>query len=176
MRLPVPIFDNPVPSPIPVKICNRLFLCGMQTLGLHKLFVFGIAFLFLCIREKHGDFGQSPFFKIYKFEKWMDDENYNPEGQTHNTEMSHSIDDINQLYLEVAKAMDEIMQLLENQLYAMKLPKQEQWMTSCEVQKHLRISKLTLKRYRENHQIRFITIYGRFRYHYDDVRKLLIDS
>lgn len=173
MSLPVPIFDISVPVPVPASFCNCLRLSALQTFRFHTFVVFEKAFLLLFIRENHGDFGQGPFFKIYKFEKWMDDEKYNPEGQFDDTDMSHSIDDINELYLEVAQAMDEIMQLLENHLKAIQLPKQQRWMTSYEVQKHLRVSKLTLKRYRENGQIRFITLYGRFRYHYEDVRKLL---
>lgn len=112
----------------------------------------------------------------------MDDENNTnikvqeiPEGMPHCDQHATrcTADELNLLCLELAEAIDEVRQLLEAYLRQVKHPKKHKWMTSYEVQNHLRVSKQTLKRYRETRQIRFITFKGQFRYHYDDVKEML---
>lgn len=103
----------------------------------------------------------------------MDYENEKPEAQLQEVSTPFTDDEIHLLCQEVSAALSDIRHLLDTHLNYLKGPKRHCWLTSYEVQNYLRISKLTLKRYRETRQIRFIFFMGRFRYHYDDVKKML---
>ena len=77
------------------------------------------------------------------------------------------------LYREVRKETEELKQLMMKHLEYLQQPRNQQWLTSAEVQNYLRISKPTLKRYRDNHCLRSTYVYGRLRYSYDDILKIM---
>lgn len=85
----------------------------------------------------------------------------------------HSDEEIKALCREVKKETDNLRQMLLEHLLHLKQNGRRQWLTSNEVQNYLRVSKLTLKRYRDNHSIRYTVMWGRFRYDLNDVVKLV---
>lgn len=81
--------------------------------------------------------------------------------------------DLENLYVELKEAIDELKNLLNSYYKTQNQEKSHEWLTSREVQNYLRISKITLKRYRERSNIRSIEISNnRFLYHFEDVRRL----
>lgn len=81
--------------------------------------------------------------------------------------------ELEDLYMELKEAIDELKNLLNCFYKTQKQEKTHELLTSREVQNYLRISKLTLKRYRERSNIRSVEVStGKFLYHFDDVRKL----
>lgn len=105
----------------------------------------------------------------------MDEEN-SPKSE----EKTASTDDlemeIESLYREVRKETEELKQLMMKHLEYLRQPRNRQWLTSTEVQNCLRVSKPTLKRYRDNHGLRYTLVYGRLRYSYEDILKILKSS
>lgn len=80
------------------------------------------------------------------------------------------------LYKEVRKETEELKHLLVKHLEYLRQPRNLQWLTSNEVQNYLRVSKPTLKRYRDNHCLRYTFVYRRFRYSYEDILKIMKNS
>jgi len=81
----------------------------------------------------------------------------------------HTEAEISCLYKEVISETEELRQLLLNHLVYLKKPKHRQWLTSSEAQKYLRISKISLKRCRDNQTLPYKVVLGRIRYQYEDV-------
>lgn len=103
----------------------------------------------------------------------MDNEENKQSAEKPGEPPGHSEEEIRALYREVKKETDNLRQMLLQHLAHLKQNGRRHWLTSNEVQKYLRVSKLTLKRYRDNHNIRFTVMWGRFRYDPDDVVKLV---
>lgn len=87
---------------------------------------------------------------------------------------TYTYEELNDLVRQNRYNLAELRQLLKLLLIKIKKDKRSVWMTSYEVQNHLRISKLTLKRYRDTGKIRYVILHGKFLYHYADVENLLI--
>lgn len=105
----------------------------------------------------------------------MDEENSPKDDieikSTDNREM-----EIESLYRDVRKETEELKQLLMKHLEYLRQPRNRQWLTGTEVQECLRVSKPTLKRYRDNHCLKYTFVYKRFRYSYEDILKIMKNS
>lgn len=81
--------------------------------------------------------------------------------------------ELENLYDELKEEIDELKNLLNSYYKTQNHQKSREWLTSREVQKYLRISKITLKRYRERSNIRSIELSNhRFLYHIADLKIL----
>ena len=83
-----------------------------------------------------------------------------------------SVESINQLYKEYRIGMDELKGLLNNYLIQID-DTDHTWLRGKEVQKLLRISERTLKRYRDANLIRYCYLSKRCRYFSIDVNNMM---
>lgn len=85
-------------------------------------------------------------------------------------EKDNPVGDLISLCSEINKEIQEVVELISNGTDHKKHYEPPEWMTAYEVRIYFSISKLTLKRYREQHKISYMSICGRYRYKYEDLK------
>lgn len=96
-----------------------------------------------------------------------------PEPRTQNSEHETPLEDLDKLYTENREEMDKVKSALAEYLANLRCRKYPEYMTSREVMEFLRITPLTLFRYRQQGVLTGYKVKNKYRYRFREVYGLV---